>query len=132
MSSKQRPRDRRKRARPDRLDNACAQDFPILGAAVHGKPLVYLDNAASTQKPRAVIEAVERYYASDYSNVHRGLHQLSSEATEAFEGARSKVAALHRRRDQPRDRLHPRHDGVDQPGGPLLRATLRRRRATRS
>jgi cysteine desulfurase/selenocysteine lyase len=55
------------------------EDFPILGRRVHSKPLVYLDNAASTQKPRAVVDAVARYYVAHYSNVHRGLHKLSSE-----------------------------------------------------
>jgi cysteine desulfurase/selenocysteine lyase len=67
------------------------EEFPILARKVHGKPLVYLDNAASTQKPTAVIDAVEWYYKSHYSNVHRGLHKLSSEATEAFDAARSKI-----------------------------------------
>jgi cysteine desulfurase/selenocysteine lyase len=64
------------------------QDFPILKRQVNGKPLVYLDNAASAQKPRAVIEAVARFDAESYANVHRGVHTLSEEATEAFEGAR--------------------------------------------
>jgi cysteine desulfurase/selenocysteine lyase len=67
------------------------EDFPILKQRVHGKPLVYLDNAATAQKPQAVIDAVSRYYATDNANVHRGLHQLSERATEAFEGARRKV-----------------------------------------
>lgn len=67
-------------------------DFPILDQEVKGKPLVYLDNAASTQKPRAVIEAVENYYLRDNSNVHRGLHELSNRATTAFEKARERLA----------------------------------------
>jgi cysteine desulfurase/selenocysteine lyase len=67
------------------------EDFPILAQQVHGKPLVYLDNAATTQKPEAVIDAVSRYYAMDNANVHRGLHQLSERATEAYEGARRKI-----------------------------------------
>lgn len=67
------------------------QDFPILGREVHGRPLVYLDNAASTHKPAAVLEAIERFYSSEYSNVHRGLHKLSMEATRAFEEVRGKV-----------------------------------------
>jgi cysteine desulfurase/selenocysteine lyase len=66
-------------------------DFPILERKVRGKPLVYLDNAASTQKPLAVIEAVRRFYSSDYSNIQRGLHQLSVEATRRFEQARTKI-----------------------------------------
>jgi len=68
-------------------------DFPALHQEVHGKPLVYLDNAATTQKPRAVLDAVQRYYARDNANVHRGIHELSRRATEAYEGAREKVAA---------------------------------------
>jgi cysteine desulfurase/selenocysteine lyase len=66
-------------------------DFPILRSTVRGKPLVYLDNAASTQKPRTVIEAVERYYTAECSNVHRGLHRLSERATQSFEAARDKI-----------------------------------------
>lgn len=66
-------------------------DFPILSREIHGKPLVYLDNGASAQKPKAVIDAVERAYAHEYSNVHRGLHYLSNMATENFEKARESV-----------------------------------------
>ncbi len=65
--------------------------FPILRARVHGKPLVYLDNAATTQKPQAVIDAVSRFYAQDNANVHRGVHALSQRATDAFEAARARV-----------------------------------------
>lgn len=68
------------------------QDFPILSMQVHGKPLVYLDNAASAQKPRAVLERLTEAYTSEYANVHRGLHYLANAATEAYEGARDKVA----------------------------------------
>ena len=67
-------------------------DFPILDQQVNGKPLVYLDNAASSQKPRAVLAALAHYYEHDNANVHRGLHELSSRATDAFEGARAKIA----------------------------------------
>ncbi len=67
------------------------QDFPILSREVYGKPLVYLDNAASAQKPRQVIDAISHTYAHEYANVHRGLHFLSNAATEAYEGAREKV-----------------------------------------
>ena len=67
------------------------RDFPILSRQVHGKPLVYLDNAATTQKPRSVIDAITRYYTEQNSNVHRGVHHLSEVATEAYEGARSTV-----------------------------------------
>jgi len=89
------------RGETSRLDpHKLREDFPILGRRVHSKPLVYLDNAASTQKPRAVIDAVERYYSAYYSNVHRGLHKLSSESTEAFEAARSKVQRFIGARDR--------------------------------
>jgi cysteine desulfurase/selenocysteine lyase len=64
------------------------QDFPILQQKVHGKPLVYLDNAATTQKPLAVIQAIEHYYRSDNSNIHRGVHTLSERATADYEKAR--------------------------------------------
>ena len=67
------------------------EDFPLLNQQIRGKPLVYLDNAATSQKPRAVIDAVERYYLHDNSNVHRGLHELSLRATLAYEGAREKL-----------------------------------------
>ncbi len=67
------------------------KDFPILDRIVHGKPLVYLDNAASSQRPRAVIDAITDYYSRYHSNVHRGVHTLSEEATAAYEGARAKV-----------------------------------------
>lgn len=66
-------------------------DFPILAQQVHGKPLVYLDNAATTQKPNAVIEALNHYYCADNANIHRGVHTLSERATSAYEGARTKV-----------------------------------------
>ncbi len=67
------------------------RDFPILGETVHGKPLVYLDNAATAQKPRAVIDAISGFYETSNSNVHRGLHQLSERATAAYEGSRAKL-----------------------------------------
>ena len=67
------------------------RDFPILSLTVYGKPLIYLDNAATTQKPRAVIEAIRGYYESQNSNVHRGVHYLSQTATDAFEGSRRKI-----------------------------------------
>ncbi|MGH8490803.1 MAG: aminotransferase class V-fold PLP-dependent enzyme, partial [Gammaproteobacteria bacterium] len=67
------------------------QDFPIFERCLRGQPLVYLDNAATTQKPRAVIEAIAGYYHECNSNIHRGVHTLSQEATELFEEARVKV-----------------------------------------
>ncbi len=71
---------------------AAREDFPILRRSAHGKPLVYLDNAASTQKPQQVIDAITRYYEHENANIHRGVHLLSTEATAAYEAARGKVA----------------------------------------
>jgi cysteine desulfurase/selenocysteine lyase len=70
------------------------EDFPILALQVYGKPLVYLDNAASAQKPKAVLDRLTQAYSSEYANVHRGLHYLANAATEAYESARDKVAAF--------------------------------------
>jgi len=70
------------------------QDFPALHQTIRGKPLVYLDNAATTQKPQAVIDSLVHYYTFDNSNVHRGVHTLSTRSTEAYEGARKKVASF--------------------------------------
>lgn len=67
-------------------------DFPILDQKVHGQPLIYFDNAASSQKPRAVLDALRHYYEHDNANVHRGIHELSNRATTAFEGARERIA----------------------------------------
>ncbi|WP_370228856.1 cysteine desulfurase [Cognatishimia sp.] len=72
--------------------NKIRQDFPILSREVNGKPLTYLDNGASAQKPQVVIDAVTRGYAEEYSNVHRGLHYLSNLATEKYEGVRGIIA----------------------------------------
>jgi len=81
--------------------NAVREAFPILRTTVHGKPLVYLDNAASAQKPRPVIEAEKAVYEGYYSNVHRGVHQLSVLSTDAYEAARTKVRAfLHARENR--------------------------------
>lgn len=71
---------------------ALRADFPILHQSVHGQPLIYFDNAATTQKPRAVIEALRLYYERDNANVHRGIHELSNRATAAFEAARARAA----------------------------------------
>ena len=67
------------------------RDFPILASRIHGHPLVYLDTAASAQKPRAVIDAMTRFIEQDYANVHRGVHSLAERATEGYEGARARV-----------------------------------------
>ena len=67
------------------------QDFPILHQEVNGYPLVYFDNAASAQKPKAVIDTVSHYYSFEHSNIHRGVHHLSAEATVKYEGARKTI-----------------------------------------
>ena len=72
--------------------SALRNDFPILNQSVHGKPLVYFDNAATSQKPRAVINALVHYYEFDNANVHRGIHELSNRSTTAFEAARTRTA----------------------------------------
>lgn len=74
--------------------NEIRNDFPILHQQVYGKPLVYLDNAATTQKPACVIDTVRRYYERDNANVHRGVHSLSERATAAYEGARGIIAGF--------------------------------------
>jgi cysteine desulfurase/selenocysteine lyase len=74
--------------------NRIREDFPILAMQVYGKPLVYLDNAASAQKPKAVLDRIQQAYTSEYANVHRGLHFLANAATEGYEGARETVRAF--------------------------------------
>ena len=79
--------------------DAIRRDFTILHQDINGKPLVYLDNAASSQRPRAVIDAISRYYERDHANVHRGVHTLSQRATDAYEGARDVVRRFINARD---------------------------------
>jgi cysteine desulfurase / selenocysteine lyase len=79
---------------------AVRREFPILDQQVHGKPLVYLDNANTTQKPLAVIEALDRYYREDNANIHRATHLLSERATRAYEGARERIARFFNARDE--------------------------------
>ncbi len=78
---------------------AARREFPILDQQVHGKPLVYLDNANTTQKPLAVIEAMDRYYRLDNANIHRATHLLSERATKAYEGARERIAGFFNARE---------------------------------
>jgi len=70
---------------------AIRAEFPVLSQKVHGKPLVYLDNGASAQKPKVLLETIKRAYAEEYANVHRGLHYLSNLSTANFEKARETV-----------------------------------------
>src|SRR6267378_7694278 len=72
--------------------SALRGDFPILDQKVHGQPLIYFDNAATTQKPRAVLDRLRNYYEKDNANVHRGIHELSNRATASFEAARARAA----------------------------------------
>ena len=72
--------------------NKIRKDFPILSRKINKKPLVYLDNAATTQKPRQVIDKISDYYKNHNANIHRGIHQLSEEATAAYEGTRHETA----------------------------------------
>lgn len=76
------------------LGERCRRDFPILSRVVNGHPLVYLDSAASSQKPASVIEAIQRYYETSHANVHRSIHTLGEEATDLYEGARDAVRAF--------------------------------------
>ncbi|MBE9203516.1 SufS family cysteine desulfurase [Synechocystis salina LEGE 06099] len=84
------------------------QDFPILNQEINGHPLVYLDNAATSQKPRAVLEKLKHYYENDNANVHRGAHQLSVRATDAYEAVRGKVAKFINARS-PREIVYTRN-----------------------
>src|SRR6516165_543871 len=80
---------------PARMNwSALRADFPVLDQKVHGQPLIYFDNAATTQKPRPVLDALRHYYERDNANVHRGIHELSNRATTAFEAARTRAAAF--------------------------------------
>jgi len=86
------PQTRDQALRPRDFDVArVRQDFPILNEKIHGKPLVYFDNGATSQKPQAVIDALSHYYCAENSNIHRGVHHLSEQATAAYEAARSKI-----------------------------------------
>ena len=77
------------------------QDFPILQQKIYGRPLVYFDNAASSQKPKQVVDAITHLYYEDYSNIHRGVHTLSERSTRAYEEARRKVQQfIHAREDR--------------------------------
>ncbi|KAK9838080.1 hypothetical protein WJX84_005268 [Apatococcus fuscideae] len=77
-----------------RLGEALRQDFPVLHQQVNGQPLIYFDNAATSQKPLQVLQAMEDYYKQSNSNVHRGVHHLAGKATAAYEAAREKLAAF--------------------------------------
>ena len=95
MRALQETGDRRQEAGEATLDvREIREMFPLLAGTVGGKPLAYLDNAATTQKPQVVLDTLSRYYAAENANIHRGVYQLSQNATQAYEGARGKVAAF--------------------------------------
>ena len=108
------------------------EDFPALALKVYGNQLVYLDNAASAQKPTAVLERMTEVYKSEYANVHRGLHYLANAATEAYEGGRDQGCQIPQRAPQRGDRLHPQCHRGDQPRGLFLGRSRTSRPATRS
>ena len=83
------------------------EDFPIFEQLIHDQPLAYLDTAASAQKPRAVLEAMSRFYETSYANIHRGVYDLGERATEAYEGAREKARGFVQRRGPWNQRLLP-------------------------
>ena len=100
MRALQETGDRRQEAGEATLDvREIREMFPLLAGTVGGKPLVYLDNAATTQKPRAVIDAVTHYYENENANIHRGVHFLSQQATFAYERARGRIGQFLNARD---------------------------------
>jgi cysteine desulfurase / selenocysteine lyase len=98
--------------------------FPVLRSRVHGKPLVYLDNAATTQKPQSRDRCGVALYADDNANVHRGVHSLSQRATDAFEAARARVQAFIHAASPRRNHLRARSHRGDQSGCPEFRRPL--------
>lgn len=108
------------------------KDFPILSREVYGKPLIYLDNAASAQKPRAVIDAMTHLMEAEYANVHRGLHFLANASTEAYEGAREMVRRFLNARHGEEIVFTRSATGLSTPSRPRSGAILICRQATRS
>ena len=102
-------------------------DFPVLHQMISGKPLVYMDNAATTQKPQSVIDALVSYYSNDNANVHRGVHTLSQRATDLYEEARAKVRVLLNAASDFEEslRLNPRH-----PQAAAMRRDIKKWRAS--
>ena len=98
------------------------RDFPILQEHVNGRPLVWLDNAATTQKPQAVIDRLSYFYEHENSNIHRAAHELAARATDAYEGAREKVRAVSQCGSTQRNCVRARSHRGHQPGGAKLGA----------
>ncbi len=99
---------------------AIRRDFPILQERVHGKPLIWLDNAATTQKPQSVIDRLSHFYAHENSNIHRAAHELAARATDAYEAAREKVRRFLNASSVTRNHLRSRHHRGHQSGGAEL------------
>jgi hypothetical protein len=98
-------------------------DFPILKRVIHGHPLVFLDNAATTQKPQPVLNALLEFLTHSNANIHRGVYQLSEDASDAYEKARQAVAGFVGVKDSRRVVFHPRHNRVHQSRRSILVAT---------
>ncbi len=118
-------RERSAPARPSFDVERIRADFPILSRTVHGNPLAYLDNAATTQKPQVVLDALSRYYTTINANVHRGVHELSERATEAYEAARVRVARFFNA--NPREIVYTRNttEGINLVAQSFVRPRLR-------
>ena len=97
--------------------NAVRADFPILKEVINGKPLIWFDNAATTQKPQVVIDRLVKFYSHENSNIHRAAHELAARATDAYEEARDTVAEFIGAPSLGEHRVRPRHHRGDQPGG---------------
>ena len=95
-------------------------DFPILSRLIHGKPLTYLDSAATSQKPRQVIDAMVEYFSIYNANIHRGVYTIAEEATARYEESRKKIAAFIGAASLQGSDLRAQHHRGDQPGGLLL------------
>ena len=96
---------------------AARREFPILEERIHGRPLVYLDNANTTQKPKLVLETLDEFYRHQNANIHRATHQLSERATAAYEGARAKIARF----------IGARETGIDAPSPAPVKFALSQR-----
>ena len=95
---------------------ACRKDSPVLGKTIYGKPLVYLDNAATTQVPKQVLEAFSEHYEQEHANVHRGIHYLSERCNTKARGSALRGAAFFGRALLRRDHLYAGNDRRNQPG----------------
>ena len=107
--------------------NAVRRDFPILNELVNGRPLIWLDNAATTQKPQSVIDRLTYFYQHENSNIHRAAHELAARATDAYEGARETVRRFLNAPSADEIVFRPGNDGGDQPRRPKLGPAERQR-----